>query len=54
MNQDNQMTLIFRCPPELDPVLARPFPAVEGLPDWFKKLPQKAFNALALEDSSDG
>jgi hypothetical protein len=32
----------FRCPPELAHVLPRPIPAVAGLPDWFKALPQKA------------
>ncbi len=44
MDQANQMTLIFRCLPGLDKVLPRPTPAVLGLPDWFKALPQKAFN----------
>ena len=51
MKQDNQMTLTFRCAPELVAVLPRPFPAVEGLPDWFKALPQKAFNAVLQDDS---
>jgi hypothetical protein len=44
MDQINQMTLTFRCPPALESVLPRPIPAVLGLPDWFKALPQKAFN----------
>ncbi|HUZ31767.1 MAG TPA: hypothetical protein VMV19_06645, partial [Xanthobacteraceae bacterium] len=39
-----EKTLRFRCPTELDKVLPRPIPAVLGLPDWFKALPQKAFN----------
>src|SRR5262249_27949013 len=35
-----------RAPPELGPVLPRPLPAVLGLPDWFKTMPQKAFSAV--------
>jgi hypothetical protein len=44
MDQATQMTLRFRCPRGLEHVLPRPIPAVAGLPDWFKALPQKAFN----------
>jgi len=44
MDQVNQTTLTFRCPPALESVLPRPIPAVLGLPDWFKTLPAKAFN----------
>ena len=44
MDQANQMRLRFRCPPALESVLPRPFPAALGLPDWFKAMPQKAFN----------
>jgi hypothetical protein len=40
----DQMRLTFRCPRELDKILPRPIPAVLGLPDWFKALPQRAFN----------
>jgi hypothetical protein len=40
----DEMTLTFRCPAELDPILPRPIPAVRGLPEWFKAMPQKAFN----------
>jgi hypothetical protein len=46
MDQANQMTLTFRCPPGLETVLPRPIPAVQGLPDWFKAMPPKAFNEL--------
>ncbi len=38
--------ITFRCPPELEAVLPRPIPALLGLPDWFKAMPQKAFSAL--------
>jgi hypothetical protein len=44
MDQVNEMTLTFRCPRELDGILPRPIPAVHGLPDWFKVLPQKVSN----------
>ena len=40
------MTIAFRCPPELESILPRPVPAVQGLPDWFKAMPQKAFNPV--------
>jgi hypothetical protein len=45
MNQTGEMTLKFRCPPGLGKILPRPIPAVQGLPAWFKALPQKAFSA---------
>src|SRR5580698_1855090 len=45
MDQANQLTLTFRCPAALESVLPRPIPAVLGLPDWFKSLPAKTFNA---------
>ena len=37
-------TITFRCPPELDAMLPRPFPAVLGIPDWFKAMPATAFS----------
>jgi hypothetical protein len=51
MKQDNQMTLIFRCPRELTGVLPPPVPAVQGLPDWFKSMPQKNFNPTLQGES---
>lgn len=45
-----RMALAFRCPPELEPVLPRPIPAVQGLPDWFKAMPQKAFSTISQKD----
>ena len=49
MDQPDSLSVTFRCPPELESVLPRPVPAVLGLPDWFKALPQKAFNPI-LQD----
>jgi hypothetical protein len=51
MNQANQMTLTFRCPAGLEAVLPRPIPAVLGLPDWFKAMPQKSFNPTMGEET---
>jgi hypothetical protein len=51
VDQANQMTLTFRCAPELDGILPRPIPAVLGLPDWFKSMPSRAFNpSMGIED----
>lgn len=50
MEQARQLTVTFRCPPELEEVLPPPIPAVLGLPEWFKTLPPKAFNAVAQEE----
>jgi hypothetical protein len=44
MEQPSQMTLTFRCPAGLENLLPRPIPAVLGLPDWYKAMPQKAFS----------
>jgi hypothetical protein len=46
----DERTITFRCPPELAPVLPRPIAAVEGLPDWFKRLPQRTFSTLLQEE----
>lgn len=45
MDKPTQMTLTFRCPRELEKLLPRPIPAVRGLPEWFKAMPAKLFNA---------
>src|SRR3984957_12379543 len=50
MDQPSEMTLTFRCPPGLESILPRPIPAVPGLPEWFKSLPQKAFNQALGEE----
>ena len=44
VGETSEMTLTFRCPRGLEGVLPKPIPAVQGLPDWFKALPQRAFN----------
>jgi hypothetical protein len=46
-----EQTLTFRCPAGLEAILPRPIPAVLGLPDWFKTLPQKAFNPSVGEET---
>jgi hypothetical protein len=43
-------SIMFSCPPELEPILPRPIPAVRGLPDWFKAMPQKARSTLTQEE----
>lgn len=45
MDPAEQRALTFRCPTELDGLIPRPIPAVLGLPDWYKALPQNSFNA---------
>jgi len=49
-DQADQHRVTFRCPPELEAILPRPIPAVRGLPDWFKALPQKAFSETMRDD----
>jgi hypothetical protein len=46
----DEMTLTFRCPGGLEKLLPRPIPAVLGLPEWFKAMPQKAFNPTTGEE----
>jgi len=50
MDHASQRGITFRCPPELETILPRPIPAVLGLPDWFKALPQKAFSETLRDD----
>ena len=51
MDQAVEATLTFRCPVELEKLLPRPIPAVQGLPDWYKSVPQKAFNQSMGEET---
>ena len=51
MSDNDEMTLVFRCPAELMGMLPPPYAALEGLPDWFKAMPQKAFNAVSQSES---
>src|ERR1700686_4754576 len=51
MDQALEATLTFRCPVELEKLLPRPIPAVQGLPDWYKAVPQKAFNQSMGEET---
>lgn len=50
MPDAKEMTLTFRCAPQLEKILPRPIPAVLGLPDWFKAMPQRAFNPISGRD----
>ncbi len=50
MHQTSPRSVVFRCPPELEPILPRPIPAVQGLPDWFKAMPQKVFSEINQTD----
>jgi hypothetical protein len=44
------LSIIFRCAPEHKGVVPPPIPAVQGLPDWFKAMPLRAFSeTLQLE-----
>ena len=48
------MTLLFRCPPELvGRAAAARCRRSQGLPDWFKAMPQKAFNAVTQDERPD-
>ncbi len=50
MDSGDELTVAFRCPPELEGILPRPIPSVQGLPDWFKAMPQKAFNPTLQDE----
>ena len=51
MDQSVQMKLKFRCPPEYEGLIPQPVPAVLGLPDWYKAMPQNSFSPIARQDT---
>ena len=50
MSNNNKLALKFRCPSELEGHLPRPVPATQGVPDWLKAMPAKAFSDINLRD----
>jgi hypothetical protein len=50
MDTVNQLSIKFRCPPEMEHVLPRPIQAVRGLPDWFKAMPQNLFSTVSSKE----
>jgi len=48
--QAESLSIIFRCAPEHRGVVPPPIPAVQGLPDWFKAMPQRAFSDMLQMD----
>ena len=48
---EQEMTLTFRCPRELEGIAPPPVPAALGLPAWFKAMPQQAFNASLAKET---
>jgi len=50
MDQATERSVTFRCPPELEAILPRPIAAVQGLPDWFKALPQKVYSQTGQDE----
>ena len=49
-NNNEPMTLKFRCPAGLEDMLPAPLPAALGLPGWLKTMPTQAFNAINMRD----
>ena len=50
MSSNDRQTLKFRCPPELEGLLPPPVAAAQGVPDWLKAMPTKAFSGINLRD----
>jgi hypothetical protein len=46
-DEPQPVSLTFRCPPELESWLPRPIPAAQGLPEWLRRMPAQAVNALS-------
>jgi hypothetical protein len=51
MPDDDDLQMVFRCAPEYAGILPPPIPAVQGLPEWFKAMPQYNFNDFAQKES---
>lgn len=49
-SQNDPLTLKFRCPEELKGTLPPPVPANQGVPDWLRAMPTKAFSGINLHD----
>lgn len=50
VSQQTELSIVFRCAPEHQGIIPPPIPAVQGLPDWFKAMPRRAFSdTLQLE-----
>jgi hypothetical protein len=50
MNDIERPTIKFCCAPGLEATLPRPIPAVQGIPDWFKAMPARAFSEMSQHD----
>jgi hypothetical protein len=48
MSRDEPLSLVFRCPKELEGWLPAPTPAAAGLPDWLRTMPGQAAGVTAL------
>ena len=46
MTETENLGVTFRCPPELEGIVPRPILAVQGLPEWFKAMPQTAMSEI--------
>jgi hypothetical protein len=49
-DNNEPLTLKFRCPAELDGKIPPPIPATLGLPGWLKAMPTQAFNAVNMRE----
>src|ERR1700745_4095299 len=47
---EQEMTLTFRCPKELEGLLPPPVPAAQGMPAAFKVRPPQAFNPVLARE----
>jgi hypothetical protein len=48
--EDNQSTLTFRCPAELEGLIPPPVPAASLIPDWLKAMPSQAINEFSSRE----